>query len=242
MEQKKEQTTEREVAEESVADEKKEEATSEKKDEAASEKKDETSNEKKEKKISEKKEKTISEKKSSPFTAKKLALIAAFTALAFGASFLDFPVFPAAPFLKLDFSFAIMLIGAYMLGALPGEITVIAFTLFRLPLSQTGMIGELANFIMAQFFVVVPSLIYERKRKFSVVAITLTAATLIISAVSLFINRYLLFPFYMKDGAAAFFADVWYLIILFNLIKGASNAVITVLLYKRLKKILHKFL
>ena len=226
MEQKKEQTTEREVAEESVADEKKDEAASEKKEETASEKKEETA----------------SEKKSGPFTAKKLALIAAFTALAFGASFLGFPVFPAAPFLKLDFSFAIMLIGAYMLGALPGEITVIAFTLFRLPLSQTGMIGELANFIMAQFFVVVPSLIYERKRKFSVVAITLTAATLIISAVSLLINRYLLFPFYMQDGAAAFFADVWYLIILFNLIKGASNAVITVLLYKRLKKILHKFL
>lgn len=192
----------------------------------------------------EKKEETKSGKKEakSPFTAKKLALIAAFTALAFGASFLDFPVFPAAPFLKLDFSFAIMLIAAYMLGALSGEMTVIIFTLFRLPLSQTGMIGELANFIMAQFFVVIPSLIYERKRKFSVVTITLTAATLIISAVSLLINRYLLFPFYMQGGAAAFFADVWYLIVLFNLIKGASNAVITMLLYKRLKKILHKFL
>ena len=190
------------------------------------------------------KEKTASRKKESksPFTAKKLALIAAFTALAFGASFLDFPIFPAAPFLKLDFSFAIMLIAAYMLGALSGEMTVIIFTLFRLPLSQTGMIGELANFIMAQFFVVIPSLIYERKRKFSVVAITLSAATVIISAVSLIINRYLLFPFYMQDGAAAFFADVWYLIVLFNLIKGAANAVITVLLYKRLKKILHKFL
>ena len=190
------------------------------------------------------KEKTASRKKESksPFTAKKLALIAAFTALAFGASFLDFPIFPAAPFLKLDFSFAIMLIAAYMLGALSGEMTVIIFTLFRLPLSQTGMIGELANFIMAQFFVVIPSLIYERKRKFSVVAITLSAATVIISAVSLIINRYLLFPFYMQDGAAAFFADVWYFIVLFNLIKGSSNAVITVLLYKRLKKILHKFL
>ena len=179
----------------------------------------------------EKKEETKSGKKEakSPFTAKKLALIAAFTALAFGASFLDFPVFPAAPFLKLDFSFAIMLIAAYMLGALSGEMTVIIFTLFRLPLSQTGMIGELANFIMTQFFVVIPSLIYERTRKFSVVTITLTAATLIISAVSLLINRYLLFPFYMQGGAAAFFADVWYLIVLFNLIKGASNAVITVL-------------
>ena len=198
----------------------------------------------KKKTASEKEEKTTSGKKEvkSPFTAKKLALIAAFTALAFGASFLDFPIFPAAPFLKLDFSFAIMLIAAYMLGALSGEMTVIIFTLFRLPLSQTGMIGELANFIMAQFFVVIPSLIYERKRKFSVVAITLSAATVIISAVSFIINRYLLFPFYMQDGAAAFFADVWYLIVLFNLIKGATNAVITALLYKRLKKILHKFL
>lgn len=199
---------------------------------------------KEEKTASKKEEKTTSGKRESKslFTAKKLALIAAFTALAFGASFLDFPIFPAAPFLKLDFSFAIMLIAAYMLGALSGEMTVIIFTLFRLPLSQTGMIGELANFIMAQFFVVIPSLIYERKRKFSVVAITLSAATVIISAVSLIINRYLLFPFYMQSGAEAFFADVWYLIVFFNLIKGSANAVITVLLYKRLKKILHKFL
>lgn len=225
MEQKTEQTTEQETKEKSVTDGEKEEV----KEEIVTDgKKEETASRKKESK--------------SPFTAKKLALIAAFTALAFGASFLDFPIFPAAPFLKLDFSFAIMLIAAYMLGALSGEMTVIIFTLFRLPLSQTGMIGELANFIMAQFFVVIPSLIYERKRKFSVVAVTLSAATVIISAVSLIINRYLLFPFYMQDGAAAFFADVWYLIVLFNLIKGAANAVITVLLYKRLKKILHKFL
>lgn len=228
MEQKTEQTKERENKEKSVADGKNDKTTSGKKDETASGKKDETTSGKREVR--------------SPFTAKKLALIAAFTALAFGASFLDFPIFPAAPFLKLDFSFAIMLIAAYMLGALSGEMTVIIFTLFRLPLSQTGMIGELANFIMAQFFVVIPSLIYERKRKFSVVAITLSAATVIISAVSLLINRYLLFPFYMQGGAAAFFADVWYLIVLFNLIKGSANAVITVLLYKRLKKILHKFL
>ncbi len=178
-------------------------------------------------------------KKKSPFTAKKLALIAAFTALAFGASFLDFPIFPAAPFLKLDFSFAIMLIAAYMLGALSGEIIIVAFTLFRLPFTQTGMIGEFANFIMAQFFVFLPSLFYGFKRKFSVVAITLCLATLVVSGIALIVNEYLLFPLY---GMESLFADVWYMILLFNLIKGASNAVITVSLYKRLKKILHKFL
>lgn len=228
MEQKTEQTKERENKEKSVADGKNDKTTSGKKDETASGKKDETTSGKREVR--------------SPFTAKKLALIAAFTALAFGASFLDFPIFPAAPFLKLDFSFAIMLIAAYMLGALSGEIIVIVFTLLKLPFSQTGMIGEAANFIMAQFFVVLPALVYGLKRRFSVVIVSLCSSAVIISALSLLVNRYFLFPFYMQDGAASFFADVWYFVLLFNVIKCAANAVITVLLYKRLKKILHKFL
>lgn len=176
------------------------------------------------------------------FSAKRLALIAVFTALAYGISFLEFPIFPAVSFLKLDFSFAIMLIASYMLGALSGEVIVVVFTLLKLPLSQTGMVGDLANFVMAQFFVVLPSMIYYYRRKFSVVAFSLVGATAIISALSLVTNRYMLLPMYMRSGAEEFFMQVWYYIVLFNVIKGVSNGIITILLYKRLKKLLHKFL
>lgn len=176
------------------------------------------------------------------FSARRLALIAVFTALAYGISFLEFPIFPAVSFLKLDFSFAIMLIASYMLGALSGEVIVIVFTLLKLPLSQTGMVGDLANFVMAQFFVVMPSLIYYYRRKFSVVVFSLVVATAIVSALSLVTNRYMLLPMYMGSGAEEFFMRVWYYIVLFNVIKGVSNGIITVLLYKRLKKLLHKFL
>ncbi len=176
------------------------------------------------------------------FSAKRLALIAVFTALAYGISFLEFPIFPAVSFLKLDFSFAIMLIASYMLGALSGEVIVVVFTLLKLPLSQTGMVGDLANFVMAQFFVVLPSMIYYYRRKFSVVAFSLVGATAIISALSLVTNRYMLLPMYMGSGAEEFFMQVWYYIVLFNVIKGVSNGIITILLYKRLKKLLHKFL
>ena len=178
----------------------------------------------------------------SEFSAKRLALIAVFTALAYGISFLEFPIFPAVSFLKLDFSFAIMLIASYMLGALSGEVIVVVFTLLKLPLSQTGMVGDLANFVMAQFFVVLPSIIYYYRRKFSVVAFSLVGATAIISALSLVANRYMLLPMYMGSGAEEFFMQVWYYIVLFNVIKGVSNGIITILLYKRLKKLLHKFL
>lgn len=176
------------------------------------------------------------------FSAKRLALIAVFTALAYGISFLEFPIFPAVSFLKLDFSFAIMLIASYMLGALSGEVIVVVFTLLKLPLSQTGMVGDLANFVMAQFFVVLPSMNYYYRRKFSVVAFSLVGATAIISALSLVTNRYMLLPMYMGSGAEEFFMQVWYYIVLFNVIKGVSNGIITILLYKRLKKLLHKFL
>lgn len=176
------------------------------------------------------------------FSAKRLALIAVFTALAYGISFLEFPIFPAVSFLKLDFSFAIMLIASYMLGAFSGEVIVVVFTLLKLPLSQTGMVGDLANFVMAQFFVVLPSIIYYYRRKFSVVAFSLVGATAIISALSLVTNRYMLLPMYMGSGAEEFFMQVWYYIVLFNVIKGVSNGIITILLYKRLKKLLHKFL
>lgn len=176
------------------------------------------------------------------FSAKRLALIAVFTALAYGISFLEFPIFPAVSFLKLDFSFAIMLIASYMLGALSGEVIVVVFTLLKLPLSQTGMVGDLANFVMAQFFVVLPSMIYYYRRKFSVVAFSLVGATAIISALSLVTNRYMLLPMYMGSGAEEFFMQVWYYIVLFNVIKGVLNGIITILLYKRLKKLLHKFL
>lgn len=201
-------------------------------DQPAEEKREETANKRKNKSGGENNE----------FSAKRLALIAVFTALAYGISFLEFPIFPAVSFLKLDFSFAIMLVASYMLGALSGEAIVIVFTLLKLPFSQTGMVGDLANFIMAQFFVVLPSLIYRYRRKFSVVVISLAVSTVIISALSLVTNRYMLLPMFMGDGAEEFFIKSRYYIVLFNIIKGVSNGTITILLYKRLKKILHKFL
>ena len=176
------------------------------------------------------------------FTAKRIALTAVFAAVAFGVSRLDFPIFPPVSFLKLDFSFAIMLLAAYIIGPLGGEIVILTSFAISLPFSQTAMIGEFANLIMAQFFVVLPAVAYKFRRKFSTVIISLSAATIVISAVGLLTNRFLLFPLYMGEGAAATFGKVWWMIILFNIIKGVSNSVITILLYKRLRNLLNKFL
>ena len=48
------------------------------------------------------------------FSAKRVSLMAVFVALSFAVSLLDFPIFPATPFLKLDFGNTFILLIAFM--------------------------------------------------------------------------------------------------------------------------------
>lgn len=177
---------------------------------------------------------------SSIFTTKKIALIAALAAIAFGISRLEFPLFPAAPFLKLDFSFAVILIGGFMLGPIAAEIILLAVQLLALILSSSGGVGELANFITGNCFIVLPSLIYRYRKGLKVVFASLALALVAQVVAALLINRFITFPLYGlgEEGFKSFF---WY-IVAFNGVKCFSNALITLLLYKRLKNLLNKFI
>ena len=99
------------------------------------------------------------------FTTRTIATLAMLTALGYGLSWLEFPLFPAAPFLKLDFSTFVTLFGGYMFGPL-GAIVIegIKQLLIWGTKSTTGGVGEVANFIMATSFVIVPTVLYRFKR------------------------------------------------------------------------------
>lgn len=172
------------------------------------------------------------------FSIKKVTYVAMFAALSYVLLLWEFPIFPQVPILKLDFSFAVMLLGAYIIGVAHGEIIVIIVQLLDLITTQTFGVGQLANFITAQCFVVLPSLIYKFKKGLKWVISTLSLCILIQVIVALFLNRFVLYPTYMgKAGAKAFKAHFWFLVA-YNFIKGISNAIICLLLYKKLKKIL----
>ena len=176
------------------------------------------------------------------FSGRRIALSAMFTAAAFGVSWLEFPLFPTLDFLKLDFSFALLLIGAYMLGPTLGGISVIAVQLLRLTITRSFGVGEIANLIAAACFIIVPSLIYRFKKGLPTVFISLAVGTVMLILGSLLFNRFITFPLFIGEaGKQVFYANIW-LIVLFNLIKALSNGAITLLLYKRLKKLFNKML
>lgn len=170
------------------------------------------------------------------FDAKKISKTAIFVALAFIVSILEFPLFPQAGFLKLDFSNVFILIGGFSLGPVYGVIILFCKELLCLIKTST-YVGQIANFLMGLSYILLPTLIYKYKKGIKVVIISLILATFLQVGVSLLVNRFINFPLYGLTKEA-FYSIIWF-IVLFNLIKGVAVALLTILLYKRTKKILH---
>lgn len=175
------------------------------------------------------------------FSASKIAKLAIFSALAFVVTFLEFPIFPATPFLKLDFANVFIMLSGFMFGPVSAIIVSFIKELLSLLKSSTGGVGEIANFVMTLSFVIVPSIVYRHKKGIKVVIICFAIATLLQSGVALLANRFINFPLFMGAGAAAAFSKWWIYVFAFNIIKGVAVSIVTLLLYKRISWLLNKF-
>lgn len=173
-------------------------------------------------------------------SAKRLALMAAFVALAYVVSLLDFPIFPATPFLKLDFGNVFILLISFLLGPVEGVAVCVMKELLRMIGSSSGGVGELANMLATSAFILLPSIVYQFRKGLKWVVPCLVAACFLGTGGALLTNRFITFPLYMGAGAAAVFADTFWFIVAFNLIKTAAVSVLTLLLYKRLSNFLKK--
>ena len=194
--------------------------------------------------MTEEKNKELTEKepkKNNISTTKKLAGTGVFAALAFVVSLLEFPIFPAASFLKLDFSLVFVLLAGFIFGPVSGIGVSVVKELLRFVMgSSTGGVGEVANFIVTLAFIVVPTVIYRYKKGFSTVIITLIIGCVLETAAALIANRFINFPLYMGDKAAEVFASLWQFVLLFNLIKTLAVSLVTIMLYKKVSALIKK--
>ena len=166
---------------------------------------------------------------------KTLAKTAIFSALAFIVSYLEFPIFPQAPFFKLDFSNVFVLIGGFSLGPAYGALILFVKELLCLIKTST-YVGQIANFLMGISFVLLPTILYKYKKGLKLVITSLVIATIIQTLVATLVNRFINFPLYGLT-VDVFYSLLW-IIIAFNLIKGVAVSIVAVLLYKRIKKVL----
>ena len=184
-------------------------------------------------------DKTISKQKQTISSTKKLVGTAVFSALAYVISLLEFPIFPATPFLQLDFSATFLLLAGFIFGTAYGiSACAVKEIICFITKSSTGGVGELANFLVISAYILIPTLVYHYRKGIKVVIITLIIACFVQVCLSLLVNRFINFPLYMGSGAKAFFESVWHFVALFNLIKSIAISTITILLYKKLSALI----
>ncbi len=179
-------------------------------------------------------------KRAKMFSAKRLALMAIFAALSYAVSFLEFPIFPSAFFLQLDFGNVFIMLIGFLLGPVEGVIVCAVKELLRIPLSGTGGVGELANIIITSSYLLLPAVLYKFHKGLKTVILSLGIACLIATGMALLANRFVLFSAFSIADVAGTFAKLWHLILAFNLIKTVLVSLLTLLLYKRLSFVLKK--
>ena len=91
-----------------------------------------------------------------------MTMTAMLSAIAFVLMMLEFsiPIMPS--FIKLDFSELPALIGSFAMGPLSGTVICLIKNLLHLPMSSTGGVGELSNFILGAMFVIPAGLFYKK--------------------------------------------------------------------------------
>ena len=172
---------------------------------------------------------------------------------------LEFPLWFAPSFYELDFSEVPVLLGAFALGPAAGAMIELVKILINFVLNgtDTGGVGEFANFIIGCAFIVPAGFIYKRNKSFKTAILGLVVGTLTLALAGAFLNYYLLLPLYAKIYGYPIqaFIDmgnalnpaitdlktfVVYAVVPFNLLKGTIVSAMVILIYKKLSPILHR--
>lgn len=172
--------------------------------------------------------------------------------------FIEFPLPLMPAFLKYDFSDIPALLAAFAMGPLTGVLVQFIKNAIHLTTSSSGFIGQLANFVMGSAFAGVAGLVYRYRRTKGGAFAGLAAGTLALTLAGTVTNYFFMIPFYItamgfsmekiiavtNASGNTLVTDMWTLMLFvfvpFNLFKGASISLITMLIYKRLSPLLHK--
>ena len=176
------------------------------------------------------------------------------SAVAYILMFLEFPLPLLMPsFIKMDFSELPALMASFAYGPLSGVLVCLIKNLLHLMNTQTGGVGELANFLLGACFVLVAGIIYKKRhtKRGALAGSVIGAAAM--GIISLFTNYYVVYPIYTNfmpmeaiTGAYQLIVpsvnDLWDCLLIFNLpftiFKGLCSVVITMFIYKPLRNVL----
>ncbi|MBW4827842.1 MAG: ECF transporter S component [Clostridiaceae bacterium] len=198
-------------------------------------------------------------KEKGKMSTRMLTKVGVLSAIAFILMLIEFPLWFAPPFLKMDLSEVPALMGAFALGPVAGVLIELIKNILNVAIegTSTGGVGELANFVVGSIFVYTAGYIYHKNKNIKNAIIGMIAGTIAMTIAMAVANYYVMIPFYAKlfgmplDKIVAmgstvnkyvvdFKSLIIYAVVPFNILKGVIVTSITFLLYKKVSPILHK--
>lgn len=191
-------------------------------------------------------------------SAKSISFIAMFGAIAAILMYIEIPLPFAPPFYQIDLSEIPVLICTFSIGPVAGVVCEALKILLKLLLkgTSTAFVGDFANFVVGCTLVLPASIIYHHKKSLKSAIIGLIAGTLVMTVFGSLFNAVYLLPKFAQlygmpleaivamgakvNGAVYSVSTlVLFAVVPFNIIKGILVSLITLLLYKRVKRIMH---
>lgn len=166
----------------------------------------------------------------------KLIKISLLSAIAFILMYLEFPVIPLFPWLKIDLSDVPALLGAFGFGPLAGVLIELIKNVLIILLkgSSSGLVGEVANFLVGISLVLPASFIYHKNKSKKNAILGMLVGTICMEILGIISNVYFLLPAYgMHMDTAQALQYITVGLIPFNGIKCLMVSILTYLLYKK---------
>lgn len=182
-------------------------------------------------------------------STRKVVVTAMLAAISVILMFIDFSV-PFMPmFIKMDISEVPALIASFSMGPISGTFVCLIKNVINIMRTTTGGVGEFANFVHGICFVVPAGIIYSKMKSKKGAFIGCVVGAFIMGVTSVPINYFVTYPIYSKlmpiDAIVGMYQAIvpsvnglLECLIVFNMpftfLKGLLDAVLTMLVYKRI--------
>ena len=170
------------------------------------------------------------------WSTKQLVTMALMCAIAILLSFLEFPIFPAASFLKLDISFVPSAVMGFAYGTGPGILVGVACAVAHGAITG-NWVGCLMNIIACCAFIIPAAAIYKRNRTFkgAMVGLIISIVCLVVAAI---IANLVIDPVFYGIPFDVVKGLIVPAILPFNIIKGIVIAALTGIVYKSISNLI----
>lgn len=167
------------------------------------------------------------------WNTRRIAICALFVAISIVASFIELPIFPAAPYLKYDPSGIVCLVAGLAFGPATGALVCV---LMWLPHLFVDPFGALMGIVAATSLTVPAALVHRRMhtRTGALVGMIVGAGVCLAACIG---GNLVVTPLYSAVSVDQVAAMVVPILVPFNLLKICINCVVTALVYKSVSRL-----